>query len=124
MEKRKGISLSEFSFRSHAIGLTNIDSYRVLLQLSLAGPEETWLRDFSARSSTLNKEHRHSIKQTLNNVGMMISFLYGNVVVERLRSMAKVFTGRQSALDRLELSVTEMTQCCQTAASLQSRVCV
>ncbi|RPD72387.1 hypothetical protein L226DRAFT_573135 [Lentinus tigrinus ALCF2SS1-7] len=94
----------------------------VLLRLSLAGPEETWLRDFSARSSALNKEHRHTIKQALNDTGMLISFLYGNIVVERLRSMANVFTGRQNALKQLELAVAEMSQCCRTAVSLHSRV--
>ncbi|KAI0693309.1 hypothetical protein C8T65DRAFT_744772 [Cerioporus squamosus] len=94
----------------------------VLMRLCLTGPEEDWLRDFSTRSSALNKEHRHAVKQALNNTGMLISFLYGNVVVERLRSLANVFTGRENAYKQLELYVSEMSQHCQTATVLHARV--
>lgn len=94
----------------------------VLLRLSLAGPENTWLQDFSARSSALNKEHRHSVKQALNNIGMLVGFLYGNVFVEKLRTLANVFTGRENALKLLESSLSETSDVCRTATVLHARV--
>ncbi|KAI0690611.1 hypothetical protein C8T65DRAFT_745745 [Cerioporus squamosus] len=98
------------------------DLVDVLMKLSLAGAQETWLENFAARSSAMNKEHRHNVKQSMNNAGLLISFLYGNVIVAKFRGIAKSFKGRENALRELNISVSRMSQSCQTASRLYTMI--
>ncbi|KAI0699908.1 hypothetical protein C8T65DRAFT_697449, partial [Cerioporus squamosus] len=85
---------------------------------TLAGTENDWLEEFARRASAINKGHRHSLRQALNDGGCFVSFLYGGIGAQG----GNTFEGSARALQDLELSVAKMSQTCRILVGIQNQL--